>query len=146
MLTLPPDFTFLVQLGMFFVLLAVLNRWFFAPFLELLSERAARTSGDIATAAASRAEVESLSSRLDAELATARAAANAEIDEVRARTRDEAAKLFQDAQRDAAARLAELREQVSGATREARGTLATEASVIAAAMVAAVIGGVGRAQ
>jgi F-type H+-transporting ATPase subunit b len=141
MLTLPPDFTFFIQLGTFFVLLLVLSRLLFAPFLELLDERTARTIGDVAKAAASRAEAESLSARVDAELAAARAAAKAEVDAVRAQTRSEAAQLFQSAQHDAASRLAELREQVASATRDARGTLAQDARTIADAMVQAVIGG-----
>jgi F-type H+-transporting ATPase subunit b len=140
MLTLPPDYTFLIQLGTFAVLLVMLAKLLFAPFQELLAERAARTIGDVEAAAASRAEVSSLSARVDAELARARAAASAEAEAVGAHTRDEAAKLFDDAQREAAARLAELRAQVAEATRQARGTIATDARAIADEMVSAVIG------
>lgn len=140
MLTLPPDFTFVIQLGTFLVLLLVLSRLLFAPFLDVLSERAERTSGDIEKAAASRAEVESLSARVDAELAKARSAANAEVDAVRAATREEAARLFQAAHEEATARLAELRGQVQAATAEARGTLASDARSLADAMVSAVLG------
>jgi F-type H+-transporting ATPase subunit b len=146
MLTLPPDFTFLIQLGTFAVLLLVLSRLLFAPFLELLAERADRTSGDIAKAAASRAEVDSLSARVDAELAKARAATNAEVDTVRAATREEAAKLFRGAQDDAATRLAELRSQVESATAEARGNLASDARTLADAMVSTVLGNGGAAR
>jgi F-type H+-transporting ATPase subunit b len=141
MLTLPPDFTFVIQLGTFFVLWFVLSRLLFAPFMELLDERAARTAGDIAKAAASRSEVETLFARVDAELARARASANAEVEAVRAKTREEAAQMFAQAQNEAAARLAELREQVAAATRDARGKLAGEARAIADTMVAAVLGG-----
>jgi len=143
MLTLPPDFTFLIQFGTFGVLVLVLSRLLFAPFLEVLAERAARTVGDVEKAAATRAEVEALSARVDAELAKARAEANAEVDAVKRRTREEASQLFQDAQNDAASRLSELREQVAVATREARGTLAMDARTLADAMVAAVISGGG---
>lgn len=140
MLTLPPDFTFVIQLGTFLVLLGVLSRLLFAPFLEVLQERADRTSGDIEKAAASREEVESLSARVDAELAKARAAANAEVDAVRAATREEAARLFQSAHDEAATRLAELRGQVQTATAEARVALANDARSLADAMVSAVLG------
>lgn len=146
MLTLPPDFTFVIQLGTFLVLLLVLSRLLFAPFLEVLAERADRTSGDIAQAAASRAEVESLSARVDAELAKARSAANAEVDAVRAATREEAARLFQGAQDEATARLVELRAQVQSATAEARGNLAADAGALAEAMVSAVLGSKGGAR
>jgi F-type H+-transporting ATPase subunit b len=146
MLTLPPDFTFLIQLGTFFVLLLVLSRLLFAPFLDVLAERSARTSGDVAKAAASRAEVESLSARVDADLAKARAAANAEVDSVRARTREEAASLFRGAQHEAASRLADLRDQVGVATRDARATLSGDAHAMAEAMLTAIIGGQGGAR
>jgi F-type H+-transporting ATPase subunit b len=141
MLELPPDYTFLVQFVTFGVLVFVLSKLLFAPFLEVLAERSARTIGDVEQAAATRAEVEALSARVDAELAKARAAASAEVEAVRARTREEAAQLFQAAQHDASARLSELREQVVAATRDARGTLAGDARALADAMVAAVIGG-----
>ncbi len=141
MLELPPDYTFLVQFVTFGALVFVLSKVLFAPFLEVLAERAARTIGDVEQAAATRAEVEALSARVDAELARARASANAEVEAVRARTREEAAQLFQSAQHDASSRLAELREQVATATREARGALANDARTLADAMVAAVIGG-----
>jgi F-type H+-transporting ATPase subunit b len=141
MLELPPDYTFLVQFVTFGVLVFVLGKLLFAPFLEVLAEREARTIGDVEQAAATRAEVDALSARVDAELSKARASANAEVEAVRARTREEASKVFQAAQQDASARLAELRQQVAAVTREARGTLAGDARTIADAMVTAVIGG-----
>jgi F0F1-type ATP synthase membrane subunit b/b' len=145
MLTLPPDFTFVIQLTTFLVLLVVLRRLFFAPFLEVLEDRSDRTSGDIEKAATLRAEVESQSARLDAELAKARSVANAEVDAVRAATREEADRLFRSAHDDAAARLVELRGQVQLATAEARGALAGDVQVLADAMVTAVLGNGGAA-
>lgn len=146
MLTLPPDYTFVIQLGTFFVLLMVLSRILFAPFLEVLSERSARTVGDIEKAAASRAEMNTLSARVDAEIAKARAAASAEVDAVRAQTREEAAQLFHGAQQEASVRLAELRAEVAAATRDARAALATDSRVLADAMVSAVVGSGSKAQ
>jgi len=140
MLTLPPDYTFFVQLGTFLVLFVVLGQLLFAPFAELLAEREARTTGDIASAAASRAEVQTLLSHVDTELAKARASANAEVEAVRAKTREEADALFQKAQAEAAVRLAELRGEVVKATNEARASLANDARSMAETMVAAVLG------
>lgn len=144
MLELPPDFTFVIQLVTFFILLSVLSRLLFAPFMELLAERDARTAGDLANAAASRAEVATLSARVDAELTRARVAATAEVDAVRSQTREEASRLFRTAQDEAAARLVELREQVAKATNDARGALAGDARAIADAMVAVVLQGPAR--
>lgn len=139
------DYTFLIQLGMFAVLLVVLSRLLFAPFLEVLAEREARTTGDVEKAAATRAEVASLTARVDGDLAKSRAEAKAEVDALRAQTREEAARLFEGAQQEATARLGELREQVASATREARSALSSDARAIAEAMVAAVIGRGGNA-
>lgn len=139
------DYTFLIQLGMFGVLLVVLSRLLFAPFLQVLAERDARTTGDVEEAAATRAEVASLSARVDADLARSRTEAKAEVDALRARTREEASQLFENAQHEASARLAELRDQVASATREARSALSADARTMADAMVAAVIGRGGNA-
>lgn len=141
MLELPPDFTFVIQLVAFFVLLGVLRGLLFAPFAELLEERAARTVGDVERAAASRAELAALAAKVDAELAASRASAKAEVDALRANTRDEAARLFESAQQEAASRLGELRRQVETATQEARGQLSSDARSLADAMVSAVLGG-----
>ena len=141
MLTLPPDFTFFIQLGTFLVLFLVLNRLLFAPFIEVLAEREARTTGDIASAAASRAEVKTLLSQVDAELARARANANAEVEAMRAKTRDEADALFHKAQQEAAGRLAELRTEVARATEDASAALKGEARGMAETMVTAILGG-----
>jgi F0F1-type ATP synthase membrane subunit b/b' len=73
------DITFVIQLGTFLVLYFVLSRLLFAPFSELLAERESRTAGDITAAAATRAEVQTLLSHVDAELSKARASANAEV-------------------------------------------------------------------
>ena len=140
MLTLPPDYTFFVQLGTFLVLFIVLGQLLFTPFAELLAEREARTTGDLVSAAASRAEVHSLLAHVDAELARARASASAEVEAVRAKTREEADEMFQKAQNEAAGRLSELRGEVAKATSDARSTLRDDARAMADAMVAAVLG------
>lgn len=145
MLTFPPDYTFLIQLGTFFVLLTILARLLFAPFLELLDERDQRTAGDIADAASSRSEVEALSARVDAELSKARAAAMSEVESVRRETKSEAKALFDQAQSEAASRLVELRSAIAQSAREARGSLASDARAIADQMVDAVLGRGGRA-
>ena len=145
MLTFPPDYTFLIQLGTFFVLLTILARLLFAPFLELLDERDQRTAGDIADAATSRSEVEALSARVDAELSKARAIAMTEVESVRRETKSEAKALFDQAQSEAASRLVELRSGIAQSAREARGSLASDARALADQMVDAVLGRGGRA-
>lgn len=140
MLTFPPDFTFVVQLGTYFVLLLILARLVFTPFLELLDERAARTAGDVATAAEQRSEVETLSASIDADLAKAKAAALSEVEAARRASREEARELLEHARSEASERLAELRSELAASAATARTGLASEASALAEQMVAAVLG------
>ncbi len=139
MLAFPPDYTFLVQLGSFFVLLYVLNRLLFAPFGELLRQRDERTSGDQELARAQREEAEAMATRIDAELAEARASAHAEVEAVRRQTRDEEAKIFAAARDEAAGRLAELRASLEAAKRDALTSLRDDARELASQMVDAVL-------
>jgi len=145
MLTFPPDYTFLIQLGTFFVLMVVLTRQLFLPFLALLEEREQRTAGDVASAAASRTEAEALSARVDADLAAARASTMAEVDAVRRETRDEVLRIVEKAQAEAATHLADLRLTVRRSTESARDALRGEAQGLAAKMVTAVLGREGKA-
>ena len=137
---LTPNVTTLVQVAMFFVLMPILGKVLFAPFLEVLDERASRTSGDIEDAQRSRAEVDALSAQVDAELAKARALAMSEVEAVRRKTKEEARALFDQAQAEAAGRLSELRGGIAKATAEARTALVADARSIADQMVNAVLG------
>ncbi|HYB98344.1 MAG TPA: ATP synthase F0 subunit B [Candidatus Limnocylindrales bacterium] len=140
MLTFPPDVTFLIQLVAFFGLLFVLARLLFAPFLDLLDERAARTVGDAAAAAEQTVQAQALAARIDEELAKVRAQTMSEVDAMRRQTKEEEREIFARAQADAAGRLGELRSSVAAATAEARQTLAGDARALADQMVAAVLG------
>ncbi len=143
MLAFPPDHTFLIQLASFFVLLVLLNRLLFAPFLELLAERDDRTSGDEDAAAAEMREAEELAERVERELAQARAAAMAEVEVLRREAREEEAQLFNRAKGEVRARLGELRVGIAAAKAEAEQSLRAEAGTLAEQMVAAVLGGRG---
>jgi len=145
MLTFPPDYTFLIQFGAFLALLFVVARFLFAPFLELLAEREARTVGDAERAAAERADAQQTAAKIDADLAQVRTKAMGEVEAVRRATREEEARLFSEAQAVATVRLAELRSALAADTAQARGALASEAAAIAQQMVASILGRGGRA-
>jgi F-type H+-transporting ATPase subunit b len=139
MLAFPPDFTFVIQLVSFFVLLAVLNWLLFRPFMALLAEREQRTEGAARDAAEEREEVDVLAHRLEAELAAARAEANAEAERIRREARAEEATMFKRANAEAAARLAELRAHIDKEREQAGATLRREADTLAGRMVDAVL-------
>ncbi len=145
MLAFPPDFTFVVQLASFFLLLFLLNKFLFAPYAALLAEREARTTGDSGQADDMRAEAEELEARVQREMADARARAMASVEAVRKDTREQEAALFHDASTKAAARLAELRGGIEDARREASAQLEQDARALAGDMVGAVLGRGGRA-
>ena len=63
-MSLSPDYTFLIQLASFFVLLFFLGRYLFGPFQALLLERVARTTGDSGLAESYQAEAEATGAAL----------------------------------------------------------------------------------
>lgn len=145
MLTFPPDYTFLIQFGAFLALMFVLARLLFAPFLQLLAEREARTVGDAERAAAERNAAQQLAAKIEADLGQVRSKAMGEVEAARRATREEETKLFNEAQAVAASRLAELRAAIAADTASARSALASDASNIADRMVANILGRGGRA-
>jgi F-type H+-transporting ATPase subunit b len=139
MLAFPPDYTFLVQLGSFFVLLYLMNRLVFAPFAALLNERDERTAGDQEAARADREEADAMAARIEAQLAETRASAHAEVETLRRSTRAEEARIFASARDEAAARLSELRASLDAAKRDAMTSLRDDAQDLAARMVSVVL-------
>ena len=140
MLAFPPDFTFVIQLASFFLLLFVLNGLLFVPFQELLAERAARTTGDEDEADAHRAEAEELAAKVEAEMAAARSEAMAEVDAVRRETKSKENELLATAQQTAAERLTALRAEIADARSEAEGVLKADSEAMANEMVEAILG------
>lgn len=140
MLAFPPDFTFVVQLASFFVLLVLLHRLLFAPFSQVLEERSRRTDGTREQAARERAEAGQISERVDKELAAARARALAGADGIRRQAREREVELLARAKAEADARLAELRSGIEREREAAAKVLRDDAKRLAEEMVVAVLG------
>jgi len=140
MLAFPPDVTFLIELGSFFVLLFFMNRLMFRPYMDLLSERQSRSTGDQERARDQVAEAERLKARIEADLAKARAEAHEAVDSIRRRTKDEESHLFEQARAQAAERLAALRDEIGQTRTQARETLLADSRRMAEQMVDAVLG------
>ena len=111
-MSLSPDYTFLIQLASFFVLLFFLGRYLFGPFQALLLEREARTTGDSGLAESYQAEAEATGQRLESEMAKARAAAMSEAEKIRTADRAQEALILGEASAEAGRRLAEIRAEV----------------------------------
>jgi len=144
MLDFPPDLTFVVQLVGFFVLLAILNKLLFAPFLEVLNERAERTEGAAAHAVEEQGEANELKSKIDAAMTEARREAATIAETIRREGRAKEAELYEQGKEQAARKLAELRAGIESERASAEGDLRENAKSIAASMVENVLGG-GRA-
>jgi len=140
MLVFPPDFTLVIQLVSFFVLLAILNRWLFAPFGLLLVERTAHTVGATEEAATATARADELRIELDADMAKARTSASEHADSIRREARAREAEIFEAAKQDAASRLADLRAGVEKERSDAQAALRDEATALSGQMVDAVLG------
>ncbi len=145
MLAFPPDYTFLIQLVSFFVLLYLLNSLLFQPFSAVLVEREERTVGDQDAAGDALASVEEMRARFDSAMAEARAAASAEYESVRKATKAEEGGILGEAQAKAAAELAGMRTEIAAARDEAAAALRTDARSLADDMVKAVLSNGGHA-
>ena len=139
MLAFPPDFTFIVQLVSFFLLLVLLNKLLFTPFQELLEARRQRTEGLHDEALRDQSEAEALARTIEQSLQEARARAAQEAEGIRQAAREREVELFTQAKRDAAARLLELRTAIGNEREQAKQALHGEAKALAASMVEAVL-------
>jgi len=139
MLAFPPDFTFIVQLVSFFLLLVLLNKLLFAPFGELFEARRQRTEGLHDEAVRDQSEAEALARTIEQSLQEARARAAQEAETIRQATREREVELFSQAKREAAATLLELRAAIGTEREQAKQSLRGEAKALAASMVEAVL-------
>jgi len=140
MLAFPPDATFVVQIVSFFVLLFVLNRLLFRPYMEVLEQRSERSEGTLRAAAGDRRRAEEIKAQLEGEMARARAEAGKRAEALRRQARAEQQAILEEAEREAAERLARLREGIERARGEAAAQLQSEARGLASRVVEVLLG------
>jgi len=140
MLAFPPDFTFVIQLASFFVLLVVLNRLLFQPFGEVLAERQRRTTGASSSAEEDRSEAEKLKAKFEGALAEARLEASSQAEALRREAREAEVAIFEQAKAAAAVQLAQLREEIAKERLDAQAQLRVSADELAKQMVRAILG------
>jgi F-type H+-transporting ATPase subunit b len=118
MLKIPPDYTFLVQIGLFVVFWLAMKRLWFGPALRIIKDRVERSEGAIREAQAVQADAE----RLRAEHAAA-------LDAVKAEAHRDMQGILRQAETDQQAVLAEARSEAEQRLADARTRLAEEVAI-----------------
>ncbi|MBI3785784.1 MAG: hypothetical protein HY270_20515 [Deltaproteobacteria bacterium] len=111
MLTLPPDFTFVIQLISFFILWMGLKRLLFDPMLQVLEAREARTAGAHKTAAEMRATAATAAADYERHLQEVRSSVGADNQSARATVEAEERKVINEARDQAGLQLSQLRDE-----------------------------------
>jgi F0F1-type ATP synthase membrane subunit b/b' len=135
---LTPDSSFFLQILLFFVLWAVLNRLGFAPMRKVLEVRAERTVAAEEQAQHLRAAAEAGRNEYEKSLHALRVEMTGAATAARTAAQEEQLRALAAARTAAGEDLARLRDSLSAAVEAARRTLAADAGAIAAEMLARV--------
>jgi F-type H+-transporting ATPase subunit b len=124
------DSTVFVMLGLFLLLAFILTRWLWKPYLRVRDERVRRIEG--AHAEAERLEANSAGrlARIEAQLAEARKAGNAERAQMRAQALVREQQIVTEAQTAAHKMLAEARAKLDAALTAERARLEASAATL----------------
>jgi len=140
MLKIPPDYTFLVQIGLFVVFWLVMKRFWFGPALRIIKERAARSEGAIREAQAVQAEAERLGAEHAAALGAVKAEAHHDMQVIVRQAETEQQTILADARREAEQRLADARTRIAEEVAVARQGLRVQVEEIARDVMRKVLG------
>ena len=133
------DATALVSAGIFVVMMVVLNKLLFQPYLAIVHERAAMTTGAADTAAATSQKADAVLADYQSKLAAARAEASAKRDELRASGAAEESRIVTAAREQAASALAEKRAGLAVQVAKAEQEIEARATELAGAIVGRVL-------
>jgi F-type H+-transporting ATPase subunit b len=140
MLKIPPDFTFVYQIGLFLVLFVLLKALWFGPALQVIRERAVRSEGAVKEARAIQAEAEKLRAEHEATLEAARAEAQRDMQEVVRAAEAEQKRMIDAARADARRTLEDVRARMAEEIAAARRGLRDSAGEIARAVAQKILG------
>ncbi len=140
MLKIPPDYTFLIQIGLFVVFWLAMKRLLFGPALLVIGERAARSEGAIRQAQAMQAEAERLRAAHAAALETVKAEAHRDMQIIVREAEAEQQSILADARSEAERRLADTRIRIAEEMAVARRGLRVQVEEIAREVVRKVLG------
>ena len=140
MLKIPPDETFLYQIGLFLVVWFVLKRFWIAPALHVLKERSARSAGAVAQAQAVQADVARMRQEHATALEQTRADARREVADILRAAETEQRRVVDEATAAAQATLADARARIAQEVATARAELDGQVVTIARQLAAAALG------
>ena len=134
------DGTVFVMLGLFLVVMFVLTRWLWRPYLRVKEERVSRVDGYRAEAGRLQSEAAARLARVEAQLAEARRAGSAQRASARVEAQQREQRMVADAQSSAQKALAEARARLAAAYATERGNLQARAAVLGAEITEKVLG------
>ena len=139
-MNLIPNFTLVIQLVTFLVLMVILDRILFKPMLRLFNERKARTEGRRAAAAKATEKAEGIWDDYQGELAKVKAESDSSRMEVIREAEAKRQQITDVAMAEADKTVAGIRAKVSAETDAARGVLKAEVEALAKVMAEKIIG------
>jgi F0F1-type ATP synthase membrane subunit b/b' len=140
MLEFPPDITFWIQIPLFLLFAAILDRLVLRPTQQVLAERARRTTGAREEAARLRDESEAMRRELEAAIDKARHAGSSAGEGIRREAEERERTLIEQAHHDAATTLDDMRRRVAQEAVEIRSRLDEQARSLAKEAAGKVLG------
>jgi F-type H+-transporting ATPase subunit b len=134
------DQTIFIQLGIFLLLLLVLTKWLWRPYLRVRTERVARVEGYREEAAKLEADAQQRLTRADAALAEARRVGAGERAVARAEAHAREQTLLAEATAAAQRKLADARARLTAAIEAERKKLEADSSDVAVAAARKILG------
>jgi len=134
------DISVAYQVILFVVLLVILNKVLFQPYLQLLEERERKTTGAQQESADLELEGAQLRTRYDDKIAQAQSAGYAAKEAILQDGRQQRERILSQAREEAARTLESVRREVAAAMEREKRLAATEAVAVAAEMVSKILG------
>jgi F-type H+-transporting ATPase subunit b len=134
------DISVAYQVILFVVLLLILNKVLFQPYLQLFEERERKTTGAQHDSAELELEGAQLRAQYDEKIAQAQAAAYAAREAILQDGRQQRERILSQAREEATRTLESVRREVAAAIEREKRLAATEAVAVAAEMVSKVLG------
>ena len=125
-LSFPPDWTFLAQIGLFLLVWQCLRRFVFEPNQDVLQARLQQTDGVKDEAAAVKAETQAMRDEHQRRLAETRAQARQRVDAAYQDSEIQAREAVETARKEADASIADVRETIEQEIRRTRQTLESD--------------------
>ncbi|TLN17836.1 ATP synthase F0 subunit B [bacterium] len=139
-MNLTPNFSLIVMMGLFLVLMLVLNSVLFQPMLRVIGERRARTEGRKKDAAAANAKADGIWENYQKEISAARAQADAARMSIIRDAEGQKAKMTEAAAGEAEKTIAELRARIASEATEARAAVRGQVNALATSMAEKILG------